>query len=478
MTSGSQPIYLVAQRKRGVQLDGKIPPFGIMCVGEALRRAGHRVRLFHLLGEEGEKVLDAAVNEERPLWVGFSNCVSSTIRHDVALSKRLHAQGLKVVWGGVFPTSLPETVLREGYVDYVVRGEGERPAVALTEAILANAPPAGIPGVCWREGEEIKSTPTAPLEPELDRYPMALDLVDWNEYIFREPSGTISTSMNLSRGCPFGCSFCTNSMDPDRRRWRGYSPEYVKEMVSFLKERHGVNQVYIQDDNPFGKLKEGMRQVESMGLAWIAPAHLQYATPEFLDWAKGCGCMSLSFGIESGADRILEKMNKRIDRQTIRERMRLVGEKGIGSWAMWMIFVPGETIEDRRATFALMDEIYEANPLVQEHLSVYQAFPGTPFYEESKKLGIKEPQTLEQWTQYTGVIAPLLGISPRKIKRMSRDFTALYYMSRKKNRLNPALRRLLRRRVQAATFAGPVEEAIHYARLARDRARNFLLKPK
>jgi hypothetical protein len=125
-----------------------------------------------------------------------------------------------------------------------------------------------------------------------------------------------------------------------------------------------------------------------------------------------------------------------------------------------------------------MDEIYEANPLVQEHLSVYQAFPGTPFYEESKKLGIKEPQTLEQWTQYTGVIAPLLGISPRKIKRMSRDFTALYYMSRKKNRLNPALRRLLRRRVQAATFAGPVEEAIHYARLARDRARNFLLKPK
>ncbi|HUT55902.1 MAG TPA: radical SAM protein [bacterium] len=477
MAPASQPIYLVAQLKRGVQLDGRIPPFGIMCVGEALRRAGRRVRLFHLDGDDGEKLFLKAVREDRPLWAGFSNCVSTTIRHDLALSRALHAQGVKIVWGGVFATALTDTVLREGSVDYVVRGDGERPAVALTEAILNNAPPAGIPGVAWRDGEEIVSTPPAPQEQDLDRYPMALDLVDWNDYIFREPAAAmVSASISLSRGCPFGCAFCTNSMDPGRRLWRGYSLDYIKEMVTFLKTRHGVGAVYLQDDNPFGKLKEGMKQVESLGLKWISAAHLQYATPDFLDWARQCGCLNLSFGIESGSDRILGKMNKRIDRATIRERMRLVGDKKIPSWAMWMAYVPGETIADRRATFSLMDELYHVNPIVQSHLSVYQAYPGTPFYEESKKLGLREPQSLDEWADYTGIIAPLMGARLRKVKRMTRDLRALYYYGSAQKQLHPAIRKILKRRVQGATFSGPLEETLHYARLARDAAADLKKK--
>jgi anaerobic magnesium-protoporphyrin IX monomethyl ester cyclase len=475
--SVNQPIYLVAQRKRGVQLDGKIPPFGIMCVGEALRRAGLRVRLFHLCGEEGEKLFLQAVGEERPLWAGFSNCISATIRHDLALSRALHAQGIKVVWGGIFATALAETVLRSGFVDYVVQGEGERPAVALTRAILDHAPPAGIPGVARLDHGEFVSTPAAPVEPDLDCYPMALDLVDWNDYIFRDPAtNTVVTSMNISRGCPFGCSFCTNSMDPGRRLWRGYSLDYLAEITAFLKQRHGVNAVHLQDDNPFGKLKEGMKQVQSLGLQWISAAHLQYATPEFLDWARECGCLNLSFGIESGSDRILEKMNKRIDRARIRERMSLVGEKKIPSWAMWMAYLPGETIADRRLTFSLMDEIHEQNPLVQSHLSVYQAYPGTPFYEQSKILGLAEPQSLDEWCDYTGVIAHLMGAGPKQLRRMNLDLRALYYYGSGRNKLSPALRRLLRKRVQNATFIGPLEEGFHYVRLARDVANKFLLR--
>jgi len=468
------PIYLVAQRKKGVQFDGKIPPFGIMCVGKALGDAGYSVKIFHLVGEEGEKILEGAVREERPLFVGFSNCVSSTIRHDIRLSRRLHDQGVKVVWGGVFATAAPDTALYSGYVDYVVVGDGERPAVSLAQAIENRAEPAGIPGVGYRDGEEIVIQPPSPVEPNLDNYPMGMDLIDWEDYIFPDKSSeVIITSLNLSRGCPFGCSFCTNSMNPDRRLWRGYSNDYVREMVSFLKDKYKISAVHLQDDNPFGKLKAGMEQIENLGLKWISAAHLQDATPEFLDWAKDCGCLNLSFGIESGSERILKKMNKRIDSETIRERMRLCGETGLQSWGMWMAFVPGETVEDRRLTFSLMDEIYESNPIVQMHISIYKAFPGTPFWEESLKLGLKEPQTLEEWADYKGTINHLLGYNDRKIKRIWRNLRPLYYYEHQRNKLNPLLRSLLRRRLQGARFRGPLEEGLHYARVARDAVKKI-----
>lgn len=475
MTQSKPPIYLVAQRKTGVQLDGRVPPFGIMCVGESLRRAGHRVRLFHLLGEAGEQVLLKAVSEERPAFVGFSNCVSTTLRHDIAMSRRLHELGVKVVWGGVFPTSLPETTLLSGLVDYIVVGEGERPAPLLAQAIENGEAPEGIPGVGYLDGERPKIEPPLPIEPDLDRQPLGLDLVDWNDYVIMEQGGaTRAASVTLSRGCPFGCSFCTNSMEPGRRQWRAYSLDYVREVADYLRSRHQIGAVYIQDDNPFGKLERGMRQVESLGMKWISAAHLRYVSADFLDWAKQCGCLNLSFGVESGSDRILEKMNKRTDRETILEKMRLCGEKKLASWAMWMAYVPGECVDDRRRTFELMEKIYEQNPLVQMHLSVYQAYPKTPFYEESRKLGLVEPETLDEWAGYTGRIAHLMGAGDRRLRRMALDLRALYFFERSRNRLHPWLRKVLKKRVAAASFAGPFEEGLHYARLVRDGLKNIV----
>ena len=125
MTSNKPPIYLVSQGKvnqapwhKPAYYD-EPPPLGLLYIGQALKNAGYRVRIIHLHGK-GDRSLERAVKEERPLFVGFSNFICPTLKYDIELSRWTHQQGIPVVWGGVFSTSLPEVPLRSGIVDYVV----------------------------------------------------------------------------------------------------------------------------------------------------------------------------------------------------------------------------------------------------------------------------------------------------------------------------------------------------------------------
>ena len=110
------------------------PPFGIMYVADALIKAGFETRIFH----ETEDYLDEFVREVervRPLFVGFSTITGPQLRPVIAASKRVHALGIPVVWGGVHATIMPAECLREAYVDYVVVNEGEETAVELAHLL-------------------------------------------------------------------------------------------------------------------------------------------------------------------------------------------------------------------------------------------------------------------------------------------------------------------------------------------------------
>ncbi|HUT52130.1 MAG TPA: radical SAM protein [bacterium] len=469
MAAQKSPIYLVAQRKADTFLNGWVPPFGIMCVGEALRRAGHRVRLFHLSGDD-DQALAEALASERPLFVGFSNSISPTVSRDLRLSRLVGAQGIKVVWGGMFATLLPEETLKSGLVDYVVRGEGERAATGLAEAIASGAEPAGIEGVGFRRGEEIVLTPPAPPEDDLDRFPHGMDLIDWGKYVVADRvTGNRITSLNLSRGCPFRCNFCYNSALSTRQRWRSYSTEYAAEMASYLKKRHGADTVCLQDDNPFGKAGEARRIIEALGLKWLAACQLMTVSKDFVAWCRETGCQVLSFGAESGSDRMLKHINKGFTSADLRERLGLFPGQDIEVWSNWMAFLPGETVEDRRLTFSLMDEIHAGNRRHRMRIAAFEAYPGTPFWDECVNMGFRVPRGLTEWTCYEKRIHRLLGSSDRQVKRMSSDSMLLYHRPQTEPSPVPSLLRpLLRRRFRAATFRGPVEEMLHYGRVARD----------
>ena len=128
------------------------PPFGIMYVADALMQQGYKVALWH----ETESGLDAFVREiERvqPLWVGFSTITGPQLRPTIEATRRVHALGIPTVWGGVHATIMPEDVLQENYIDFVVINEGEVTVQEFTYQLQNGRDWSRVPGLAWKDAQ-------------------------------------------------------------------------------------------------------------------------------------------------------------------------------------------------------------------------------------------------------------------------------------------------------------------------------------
>ncbi|HUT54116.1 MAG TPA: radical SAM protein [bacterium] len=472
----SAPIYLVHRgtAQTTLPLVGP-PPFGILYVGGALQKAGYPVRIFHLHGPDERPLLDA-VQEQRPLFVGISNFLSPGLKPDIKLSRKLRGMGLTVVWGGIFTTCLPETVLESDAVDYVVAGEGEVPIVALAGAITNREPPKKIPGVGYRENNELKIEPPEKPRLDLDDFPLGMDLIDWSPYVHADKlTSTTTVHIPFSRGCPFRCAFCYNNMNPNRQKWRAHGAEYMRDVLSWLGKRHGVNNVYLLCDNPFGKVDAARKIIEDMKTRWMTVAHLGVVNSEFMDWALAAGATRLGIGLESGSDRVLKMLNKMISPEEILDKMLMCGGKKMFTHSGWMGILPGETRDDLARTVRLMDEIHQGNKNHGFSFNIFRAYPFTPLWQKSVEMGMEEPRTLDQWGDFNPQINKILGISDRRAGRMKTMMSFLFPFYRDLDRrLPPAARKILIKRAANAGYFLPVEGSLRMGYRAFRSARKIL----
>src|SRR3972149_2706993 len=110
------------------------PPFGIMYVADALGQVGFKVEVFH----ETEEFLEEFVTRVKaasPLFAGFSTITGPQLQPAIRASERVHDLGVPVVWGGVHATIMPEEVLKEKFVDFVIVNEGEETSQELAKML-------------------------------------------------------------------------------------------------------------------------------------------------------------------------------------------------------------------------------------------------------------------------------------------------------------------------------------------------------
>lgn len=372
--------YFNEERDRSIF---RYPPLGIGYLASTLREAGISVRLVDCTFSKYEDAL-SAVRRLRPRIVGIYSMVTIN-HHATALARDLREDMVFLVAGGPLPTLVPETFL--DLFDAVVLHEGEKTFLELVTKYLN--------GENWREtrgiaftGERRELRKTEPREvcKDLDAIPFpARDMYPNQAYkrYWRAYHGYTATSQITTRGCPYSCDFCSNPVFGVSYRERS-ADNVVREMKDI--ENLGYERVFFADDC----FTQNMRRVEQIcdlimkegiDLEWMCLSRIDGLSVDLARKMKRAGCWRIFFGIESGNERMLKVMNKKIELKDVHTAVSAAKAAGIQTGGFFIIGYPGENDS------SLLDTLRFSSRLPLDYLSYSFPYPilGTGLYTKVQK---------------------------------------------------------------------------------------------
>ncbi len=344
-------------------------PIGLCYLGAVLEKVGHSVKIFDgQITRHVEEDFSNLLEKHDFDVVGFST-VSQTVSGTIKLAeitKKLKPFLITII-GGVHPTVIGKEILNQiPNIDIAVFGEGEETIVEIAQYIENKKPLDLIKGIAYRDRDNgnIIRPERRDLIENIDSISFpAYHLIDVNKYtpppglFFRKPIvGVIS-----ARGCPFNCNFCA-----DRVIWQGRcrlrKPEFVLDEIELLAKKYGVKEIKFFDDTFTVNRKrtiaicQGLSE-RNLGVIWRCSSRVDTVDKELLALMKKSGCLSISFGVESGSDEMLKKMNKGITVEKVKRAVKWAKEVGMETKGFFLLIYPGDTIETTEKTIALSREL-------------------------------------------------------------------------------------------------------------------------
>jgi anaerobic magnesium-protoporphyrin IX monomethyl ester cyclase len=356
--------YLLSDDPTQRRKRSPFPPLGLMYVGASLREAGYRVQILDCTFMESIHEAEEAVRRTRARYVGIHSMITLT-RNAVALAQVARACGKTVIYGGPDPSTAPDKYLKKGFGDFVVMGEGERAIVELLHALDRGDMPLDLKGLAFLDGQgSIVMSPPRELERDLDSIlPPARDLIDNDRYkeVWREDHGYALTSVMTTRGCPYGCFFCSEKLVFGRRYTVRSALNVVAELQGIV-QGYGYDRVWFADDI-FPLRKERTIQIcqeirnRALKFTWSCLARADLVDEEALAWMKEGGCDIVFFGVESGSQRMLDAMNRMMTIEQITSGISAAKRVGLKVHAFMMVGFPGENYESLKQTIEFLKEL-------------------------------------------------------------------------------------------------------------------------
>jgi anaerobic magnesium-protoporphyrin IX monomethyl ester cyclase len=340
------------------------PPLGLMYVAASLREADFKVGILDCTFMANLEEAKQIVRNTDARYVGIHSMVTLT-KTATVLAKVAKDAGKIVIYGGPDPSTAAAKYLKRGSGDYVVIGEGERTAVELLRVLDSDQVPFNVKGLAFLDAEgSITITPPRELEQDLDSVPLpARDLIDNEHYkeVWRADHGYALTSIITTRGCPYGCFFCSEKLVFGRRYTVRGSLNVLDELRQIVRE-YGYDRVWFADDI-FPLLKERTLSIcggildEGLKFSWSCLARADLVDEEALGSMKRAGCEIVFFGVESGSQRMLDAMNRMMTVEQIVAGIRAAKRVGLKVHAFMMVGFPGENYESLRQTTDFLKQI-------------------------------------------------------------------------------------------------------------------------
>ncbi len=345
------------------------PPIGLHYLGAILKDQGHEVELFNWHDARDKPyIIQEALSTIKPDLIGFS-IFHANRWGGIKLAKifKEHFPEAPIVFGGIGATFLDDHLLQHfPWIDIIVRGEGEITFPALIRRIEAQKSYSDLPGLTLRAGDIIRRNPDAERLEDLDALPKPA-----THYRFHH--------LALSRGCPGKCTFCGSPWfwGP---KVRFHSADYFVDQLEILYQK-GQRFFHFSDDT-FTLRKKLVLEVcaliveKKLDITWAAISRVDRIDEEMLKAMRMAGCIQISFGVESGSEKIRKVLNKKFNEDQIRRAFALTVSYGILARAYIIYGCPGESPDTIDDTIRLLKDI---RPLVTL-FHVLALYPGTYLY--------------------------------------------------------------------------------------------------
>lgn len=397
-----------------------VPVITLLYLGAVLEKAGRSVRISEA---ETFRELRQEIEEFSPHVVGITATTSQMPQafKTAALVKEITPQ-IIVLGGGPHMGFMYEEALNEGFFDIVVVGAGENPLLELT----GQSPLKEIKGIAYRDDKVVKvNSPEFLSQKEYNEFPppayhLLKDLERYKENI-----------LNISsRGCPFGCHMCASS-ELWGRKWIAQDAEtMVNHLQEILKKFERISGlIFRYYDDTF--VLERERITEFLRLLKEKEIHISFKCESRVDifdeelalCLKEAGCTEVFFGIESGTQKFLNYIDKRITLEQAEKAVRIAHEYGLKVCGSLMMGYPGETEKE------VMQSVIFAKKLELDRmqLSILTPFPGTKLFKEAEMKGWLKTR---DWEKYDGAtpVMRLEGDLDKKLLWLLKEAYLTFYL--------------------------------------------------
>jgi len=367
-------IYPYCLEARLHEEEVSVPPIGIFYVGAMLKENKYDVEILNWHGvNRTPHLIHETLVEKKPDVIGFSILHANRWGGiEIARIARKINPDVKIVFGGIGATFLWEHLLTHfKEVDFTVMGEGEKPFLQLVKRMETGDYDRleDIRGIGFRKDGSILNTGNAEAIHDLDEIPNPAKY-----FAYQHVAAT--------RGCPGKCTFC-GSPQFWGTRVRFHSPEYFVEQLE-LQYRKGITFFYFSDDTFTIKKDYVIRICKSiiekgLNIKWVAISRVNYVDEEILYWMRKAGCTQISYGVESGSEKIRNQvLNKKIKTDQIKKAFDLTTKYGILARAYFIYGSPGESWDTIGETLDLMRAIKPLSVIFY----ILDLFPGTALYSD------------------------------------------------------------------------------------------------
>lgn len=368
-------------------------PIGLGVMVNTLKKHDIEVRVLDMVPyevEEREKIFKSSISSE-PAIYGFGVMIGSNHLDEVEKYAALIRQASPasiIVYGGHFPSSIPELMLQHCSCDYVVHGEGERTFPALIQAIReGDAAPESITGVFCRRNGQIVGRRNHRLGKltELSTPDFSLFNMDYYMQYLHETGQ--SWELMASRGCAGKCVFCYKTYGS------GISlrpVNYVLDEIDYIIKNFDLRRFYFVDEN-FLQIKKYFREFiaeknkRGLEFTFIAQARLDAVDEEMCEVASRNGLVCISTGIESVSQKTLDYMKKKQNVGVAETKIKLMRQYGIRPMVNFIMGFPTDTEED----YVQIADFVRQNSLQKlTRISFLTPLPSTVLFQEVVEKGL------------------------------------------------------------------------------------------